>query len=78
LIAAALFHRRPVYMAFPADLASLPVIGEALPQAAPAIDPASLEAAVNATMAALADARAACVLPSILVARSGSRTCRHV
>src|SRR6202453_492815 len=28
LIAAALYHRRPVYMAFPADLANFPVIGE--------------------------------------------------
>jgi indolepyruvate decarboxylase len=73
LIAAALFHRRPVYMAFPADLANLPVIGEALPQAAPGSEPALLEAAVNAITAALAEAHTACVLPGILVARSGLR-----
>jgi indolepyruvate decarboxylase len=74
LINAALFHRRPVYMAFPADLANLPVIGEAPPQAPPGSDPSSLESAVNAIVAALAGARTACVLPGILVARSGSRT----
>jgi len=72
LIAAALFHRRPVYMAFPANLANLPAIGEAPAQAVPGSIPASLEAAVNAIVAALAAARTACVLPGILVARSGS------
>jgi len=71
LIAAALFHRRPVYMAFPADFANLPAIGEAPPQAVPGSDPASLEAAVNAIVAAMAAARTACVLPGILVARCG-------
>jgi indolepyruvate decarboxylase len=71
LIAAALFHRRPVYMAFPANLANLPAIGTAPRQAVPGSDPASLEAAVNAIVAALSAARAACVLPGILLARSG-------
>jgi len=73
LIAAALYHRRPVYMAFPADLANLPVIGEAPPQAASGSDPASLEEAVNEILAALAGAHRACVLPGVLVVRSGLR-----
>ena len=53
LIAAALFHRRPVYMAFPADMAERPVLGTAAPIAPPASDPASLAAAVEAVAAAL-------------------------
>src|SRR5277367_4397871 len=73
LIAEALYHRRPVYMAFPADLANLPVIGEAPPQAASGSDPASLEEAVNEILAALAGAHRACVLPGVLVVRSGLR-----
>src|SRR5690606_22596579 len=36
LIAEALFHRRPVYMAFPADYATQPVLAEARPIPAPA------------------------------------------
>jgi indolepyruvate decarboxylase len=43
LIAAALYHRRPVYMAFPADLANQPVLGEAPQIAALRSDPASLD-----------------------------------
>lgn len=35
LIHEALYHRRPVYMAFPADLAAMPVLGEAAPIPAP-------------------------------------------
>src|SRR5271154_4652756 len=73
LIAAALYHRRPVYMAFPADLANLPVIGEAPPQAASGSDPASLEEAGNEILAALAGGHRGCVLPGVLVARYGVR-----
>lgn len=71
LIAAALYHRRPVYMAFPADLAGLQVIGSAPPVPPAASDPASLAAAVEAVAAALDEARSACVLPGILVKRAG-------
>jgi indolepyruvate decarboxylase len=71
VIAAALFHRRPVYMAFPADLANLPAIGAAPPQSPAGSDPLALDAAADAIVAALAGARTACVLPGILVARAG-------
>jgi indolepyruvate decarboxylase len=71
VIAAALFHRRPVYMAFPADLANLPAIGTAPAQSPSGSDPLSLEAAAEAIVTALGSARTACVLPGILVARAG-------
>jgi indolepyruvate decarboxylase len=69
LIAAALYHRRPVYLAFPADLADAPVLGHAHELAPPQSDPQSLAGAVDAVLAALADADTACVLPGILAAR---------
>lgn len=71
LIAAALYHRRPVYMAFPADLAAMPVIGSAEAVPAAASDPKSLTAAVDAVAGALEGASSACVLPGILVKRGG-------
>ncbi|MDX3077138.1 alpha-keto acid decarboxylase family protein [Streptomyces sp. NPDC088354] len=71
LIAAALYHRRPVYMAFPADLAEMPVVGTAQPIPAPASDPAQVDAAVNAIADMLDRAGSACVLPGILTTRSG-------
>jgi indolepyruvate decarboxylase len=71
LIAAALEHRRPVYMAFPADLAAMPVIGSAPPVAPLASDPEQLAGAVKAVASALERARTACVLPGILVRRAG-------
>lgn len=71
LIAAALYHRRPVYMAFPADLAVMPVIGSAPPVAPAASDPESLAAAVDAVALALEQAKSACVLPGVLVKRTG-------
>lgn len=74
LIAEALYHRRPVYMAFPADLANQPVLGQAQPVAAPRSDPAALAAAAGAIGAALEGAVSACVVPGILVARAGLRT----
>jgi indolepyruvate decarboxylase len=73
LIAEALYHRRPVYMAFPADLANQPVVSEAQALAEPSSDPASLNLAVEAIVAALKAASTACILPGILVARAGSR-----
>src|ERR1700689_3166262 len=42
LIFEALYHRRPVYMAFPADPAVQPVLGPAEPIPAPKSDPAML------------------------------------
>jgi indolepyruvate decarboxylase len=73
LIAAALYHRRPVYMAFPANLADRPILGEGAPLPAPRSDPDALEAAIAAIVAALETAETACVLPGILVDRAGQR-----
>lgn len=73
LIAAALYHRRPVYMAFPMDVANQPVVGSGCPLAGPQSDPTSLESAVNAIVEAVTRAKTACVLPGILVARAGLR-----
>jgi indolepyruvate decarboxylase len=73
LIAEALYHRRPVYMAFPADLANQPVLGDAQPIAAPRSNPEKLAAAVDAVAAALDAARTACVIAGILVGRTGQR-----
>src|ERR1700678_539983 len=70
LIAEALYHRRPVYMAFPADYANQPVLSAAQPVPAPSSDPAFLKAAADAIVAALAKARTACFLPGILIART--------
>jgi indolepyruvate decarboxylase len=70
LIAAALYHRRPVYMAFPADLAAMPVVGTAPPVAAAGSDPSQLAAAADAIMARLAAAKTACVLPGVLISRA--------
>jgi indolepyruvate decarboxylase len=74
LIAAALYHRRPVYMAFPADHATAPVIGTCQPVSAPKSDPTALTAAVNAVTAAIDAARTVCVLPGTLIARQGLST----
>lgn len=71
LIAEALFHRRPVYMAFPADYANQPVLGSAAPIPAPTSDKAALEDAVSTILSALDKAKTAVALPGILIARSG-------
>jgi indolepyruvate decarboxylase len=71
LIFEALYHRRPVYMAFPADLAAQPVLGTAEPIAMPQSDPACLKSATDAIVAALSRNETACVLPGILLARTG-------
>jgi indolepyruvate decarboxylase len=74
LIFEALYHRRPVYMAFPADLANMPVLGEAAPIPMPASNPAALQTAADAIVAALTSAKSACLLAGILVARAGLKT----
>jgi len=73
LIAEALYHRRPVYMAFPADLANQPVLGEAQPIPAPHSNPATLAAAADAIVAALDGAATACAIAGILVGRTNQR-----
>jgi indolepyruvate decarboxylase len=70
LIFEALYHRRPVYMAFPADCANEVVSGYGRPMPAPGSDPLSLNAATRAIVDALALADTACILPGILVART--------
>jgi len=61
LIAEALYHRRPVYMAFPSDHANQAVTSTAQPVPAPGSDPDSLREAVDAIVAAIEKARSACV-----------------
>jgi indolepyruvate decarboxylase len=73
LIAAAMYQRRPVYMAFPSDLADEPVVSRAQPLDLPFSSPASLEAAAAAITKALGSAGTACALPGILTARLGLR-----
>jgi indolepyruvate decarboxylase len=73
LIAAALYHRRPVYMAFPMDVANQPVVASGNPLTASQSNPTSLESAVNAIVKAVTHAKTACVLPGIIVARAGLR-----
>jgi indolepyruvate decarboxylase len=70
LIAEALYHRRPVYMAFPGDHANEPVVSTAQAVPPPGSDPAFLGAAVDAIVAALEKARSACFLPGILLSRT--------
>jgi indolepyruvate decarboxylase len=71
LIAEALYHRRPVYMVFPADYARYALVDEAQPAPLPHSDPAFLAAATDVIDSLLTSARTACILPGILVARTG-------
>jgi len=73
LIAAALHHRRPVYMGFPADYANMPVVGQAAPVAEPASDAGALEEAVGAIVDAVSGSKNACIVPGIMVSRYGLR-----
>jgi len=73
VIAAALHHRRPVYLGFPADYANMPVVGQAAPVAEPASDTVALEAAVGSIVDAISAANTACILPGIMVSRYGLR-----
>jgi indolepyruvate decarboxylase len=73
LIAEALYHRRPVYMAFPSDAATQTVMREAQPLDSPVSDSANLETATKAILEALQGAKTACILPGILAARVGAR-----
>ena len=69
LIAAALYHRKPVYLAFPADLATAPVLGRADVPDPPSSDSENLAGAVDAVVSALDAAQTACILPGILAVR---------
>jgi indolepyruvate decarboxylase len=71
LIAEALYHRRPVYMAISTDVANQPILGSAAQLDRPKSDPASLEKAVGAIVTALSAAKTACILPGFLANRAG-------
>jgi indolepyruvate decarboxylase len=71
LIAEALYHRRPVYMAIPSDVANTPVLAATPSPSWPISDPESLAAATEAVTAALTNAGQACVLPGVLLRRLG-------
>ena len=71
LIAAALYHRRPVYVAFPSDVANQSVVSSAQPVAQPRSDPAVLRSASEAVLAAITAAQNACILPGLVAARAG-------
>ncbi|WP_024519164.1 thiamine pyrophosphate-binding protein [Bradyrhizobium sp. Tv2a-2] len=71
LIHEAFYHLRPVYMAFPADLAVQPVLGSAKPINRPESDSVVLEQVVEQILSALDRARTGCILPGFLVARAG-------
>src|ERR1700740_1743471 len=65
LIAEAIYHRRPVYMAFPADLAEKMVVSRAQPLDPPISDPTTLQSVTDAIVAALEGAHTACILPGL-------------
>ena len=71
LIAEALYHRRPVYMAFPADVPDQQLLSSAQPLDPPRSDPAALQAATDAIITALDGAGTACILPGLLAKRAG-------
>ena len=73
LIAEALYHRRPVYIAIPSDIANTPVLAGAPPLSTTTSDPQSLAAATDAVTATLSNAGQACVLPGMLLRRLGLR-----
>jgi indolepyruvate decarboxylase len=73
LIYQALYHRRPVYMAFPADYADCPLLAQADPLPLPGSDQLALARVVQTMLDRLAGARSACLLAGMLVRRSASR-----
>jgi indolepyruvate decarboxylase len=73
LIAEALYHRRPVYMSFPADLADQMVVSSAPPLDPPISNPTALQSVTDAIIAALEGAHIACILPGVLAIRAGLR-----
>jgi indolepyruvate decarboxylase len=73
LMNAAVTHRRPVYLAIPADYANAPLLGTGTvaPAPAPASDPEALKEAVEAITAKLARAKTAAILAGYLIPRLG-------
>lgn len=74
LIAAALHYRKPVYMVFPSDYATMPVVEQALPvRAVVQSDPAILTEVVDILADRLNNSQQVCALPGIYLARHGVR-----
>jgi indolepyruvate decarboxylase len=73
LIAEAFYHRRPVYIAFPGDVADQTVVSNARPLEPPISDPVILKSLTDTIIAALEGARTACILPGLLAVRAGLR-----
>lgn len=73
LIAEALYHRRPVYMAFPADAADQTVVSKAQPLDPPISDRDNLGGAADAIISALKAAKTACILPGRRAVGAGAR-----
>jgi len=71
LIAEALYHRRPVYMAIPSDVADQEVLGSAQPLDLPRSNRDNVRAATEAILSALGSADTACILPGLLAKRLG-------
>lgn len=71
LITQAFYHRRPVYMAIPADVADQEVLGSTQPLDPPRSNPDNLRAAAEAILSALQSAGTACILPGMLAKRAG-------
>lgn len=71
LIATALYERRPVYLAFPSDVADQPIAASSATLPRPASEPRALAAAADAVAAALNSASAPCALPGLLLDRLG-------
>ncbi len=71
LIAQALYHRRPAYLAIPANVADSEVLGSGRPLDPPRSNPDNVRNATEAILSALASAGAACVLPGMLAKRIG-------
>ena len=75
LIAEALYHRRPVYMAIPSDVANTPVLAAAPSLNSPTSDPESLAAATDAVAAALNNAGQALCAARAAAETAGSAGC---
>jgi indolepyruvate decarboxylase len=71
LIAQAFYHRRPVYMAIPSDVADCEILGSGQALDPPASNPDSVKAVTQAILAALDSAGTACILPGMLAKRAG-------
>jgi indolepyruvate decarboxylase len=73
LIAEAIYHRRPVYMSFPGDVADQMVVSSARPLDPPISDHKVLQSVTDAIIAAMEGAHTACILPGVLAVRAGLR-----